>query len=84
MAATYVVTGVQTDGRNLRLDEDLPLLNERLRIIVETVAVKQPGRSYAEVMAGIRLRQEARGHSPMTRREIDAYVQAERESWDNE
>jgi hypothetical protein len=40
-------------------------------------------RPHDEVIAEIRQRQKARGHIPATREEIDAYLQAERDSWDD-
>ena len=81
MAATFVVTGVQTDGRNLRLDDELPMLKEKLRIAIEPVPVPAVNR-YAEVMASVREAQSARGHTPRTKEGIDASIQAERDNWD--
>lgn len=37
--------------------------------------------TYLEVMEDIRRRQQARGHRPPTKEEVDTYLQAERESW---
>jgi len=34
-----------------------------------------------EVMETIRERQRLRGHQPPTKEEVDAYLQAERDSW---
>ena len=38
-------------------------------------------KSYQEVVAAIRQRQRVRGHQPLTREEVDAYLNEERESW---
>ncbi len=39
-------------------------------------------RSYRELMADIRARQQVRGHKPPTREEVDAALHSERESWE--
>jgi antitoxin (DNA-binding transcriptional repressor) of toxin-antitoxin stability system len=42
----------------------------------------QPSRDHDEVIAEIWERQQARGYQPPTRGEVDAYLQTERDSWD--
>jgi hypothetical protein len=81
MSKTYVVTGTLTDGRTLTLDEELPLAETKVKVTVEAIETK-PKRSFDEVMSEIRARQKARGHVPPTREEVDAYIRAERDSWD--
>lgn len=81
MAATFVVMGTQTDGHTLRLDDELPMLKDKLRIAIEPVATPSVNR-YAEVMASVREGQSARGHNPRAKDQIDASIQAERDSWD--
>ncbi|HEY3265628.1 MAG TPA: hypothetical protein VGM37_01780 [Armatimonadota bacterium] len=83
MAVTYTVTGVQTDAHTLHLDDELPLMNQRLRIVIEPAPSEPPNR-YAEVMAAIREAQEQRNHTPRSKEEIDAYLEAERSSWDSD
>ena len=39
-------------------------------------------RSYRELMADIRARQQMRGHKSPTREEVDAALYSERESWE--
>lgn len=39
-------------------------------------------RSYRELMANIRARQQARGHKPPTREGVDAALHSERKSWE--
>jgi hypothetical protein len=74
------VTGTLTDDHTVTLDEALPLTPMKVRLVVEPLrSVSQ--RPYLEVMADIRQRQWARGHQPPTREEVDAYLQAERDSW---
>ncbi len=80
MQNAYVVTGTLTDEQTVALDEPLPLKSVKVRLVVEPLPpVAQ--RSYQEVMADIRREQQARGFQPPTREEVDAYLQAERDSW---
>jgi hypothetical protein len=76
---TYVVTGTMADEHTVSLDEPLPISLGKVRLVVEPIAV--PQRSYMEVMETIRERQRLRGHQPPTKEEVDAYLQAERDSW---
>jgi hypothetical protein len=79
MQSTYVVTGILSED-TVRLDESLPLGQCRVRVTVEVLgAVNQ--RPHMEVMEEIYERQRQRGHVPRTREEIDADIDAERESW---
>jgi hypothetical protein len=82
MKPAYIVTGTLTDEHTVKLDEPLPLAQGKVRLKVEPL-VPAPKRPHDEVIAEIWSRQDARGHQPRTREEIDAYIQAERDSWDN-
>ncbi len=75
----FVVTGTLSDEQTVALDEPLPIKEGRVRVVVEPIGT--PQRSYAEVMAAIRERQRLRGYQPPTREEVDAQIQAERDSW---
>ncbi|MCI0441224.1 MAG: hypothetical protein L0177_19150 [Chloroflexi bacterium] len=75
------MTGKLTDARTVALDEALPLGNVKVRLIVEPLISARP-RPYLEVMEEIRRRQRERGHVPPSREEVDAYLNAERDSWD--
>jgi hypothetical protein len=77
---TFVVTGVLTDQRTVKLDQALPLNSTRVRLAVEPIA-SVARRPYREVIAEIRARQRARGYLPPTREHVDAYLRAERNSW---
>jgi hypothetical protein len=81
METAYIVTGTLNDDRTVTLDEALPLAPMKVRLSVEPLAVK-PARSHEEFIKELRQRQKARGHVPPTREEVDAYLQAERDSWD--
>jgi hypothetical protein len=80
MQNALVVTGTLTDGRTVTLDEPLAVGTSRVRLVVEPLP-PAPARSYQEVMVAIRERQRQRGHRPPTREEVDAHLQAERDSW---
>lgn len=81
MQTAYIVTGTLTDEHTLKLDEALPLAQTKVRVMVEPLA-PTPKRPHSEVIAEIREQQKARGYQPPTREEVDASLQAERESWD--
>lgn len=82
METAYIVTGTLTDDHTVTLDEALPLPQGKVRLSVEPLA-PTPKRPHDEVNAEIWARQQARGHQPRTREEIDAYLQAERDSWND-
>lgn len=82
MQKSYVVTGTLTDNRTVALDEALPLTTTKVRVVVEPVPAQRQ-RPFAEVIAEIRTSQAARGYQPPTAEEVDAYIRAERESWDD-
>jgi hypothetical protein len=80
MHNAYIVTGTLTNERTVTLDEALPLTSTKVRLVVEPL-LSASQRSYQEIVAAIRERQGARGHRPPTTEEVDAYLQAERDSW---
>jgi hypothetical protein len=82
METAYIVTGTMIDEQTVKLDEALPLAQTKVRVAVEPLA-PAPKRPHDEVIAEIRERQKARGYKPPTREEVDAYLQAERESRDD-
>jgi len=82
METAYIVTGTLTDEHTVTLDEALPLSQGKVRLSVEPIE-SAPKRPHDEVIAEIWARQQARGHQPRTREEIDADIQAERDSWND-
>jgi hypothetical protein len=82
METAYIVSGTLTDEYTVKLDEALPLSSGKVRLSVEPLT-PTPKRPHDEVIAEIWARQRARGHKPSTREEIDAYIQAERDSWND-
>lgn len=81
MQNAYIVTGTLTNEHTVTLDEALPLTATKVRLVIEPLASSSP-RPYTEIIAAIRQRQEARGHRPPTTEEVEAYLQAERDSWE--
>ena len=81
MRNAYVLTGTVSDERTLNLDEDLPVKAGKVRVVVELIQAPLPN-DYPEFMARLREQQRQRGHVPRTREEVDAYLKAERDSWD--
>jgi hypothetical protein len=81
MHNAYIVTGTLIDAQTVALDEALPLAVQKVRIVIEPV-VNTSRRSYHDVLVAIRERQQARSHQPPTREEVDAFIRAEREGWD--
>lgn len=81
MSQTFEVTGELTDDRHLTLDEPIQLPAGKVRVIVEPVAgdAKPDLETFLREMHA---RQKARGHVPPTKEEVDAYINAERDSWD--
>jgi hypothetical protein len=83
MQRAYIVTGSLADSRTVHLDEPVSIPGGKVRVIVEvTESVRKL--SHEEFLAWLQQRQDARGHVPRTREEVDAYLKAERESWDDD
>ncbi len=80
MASSYVVTGMLSKGRVVRLDVPVPLDDIRVRVSIEPLAAGA-ARPYIHVITEIRRRQTARGHVAPPREEVDRLVGNERDSW---
>ncbi len=83
MQQAYIVTGAVVDGLTLKLDEALPFTQARVRVLVEILPSEEKA-TLKEVLAKIHQGQRERGFVPPTREAVDAYLKAERESWDDE
>jgi hypothetical protein len=79
----FLVSGSLTDSRTIRLDEPIPLSRGKVRVIVE-LADRAGKMSHEEFLTWLKDRQEARGHVPRNRDEVDAALRSERESWDED
>jgi len=82
MQNVYIVTGSVADERTLKLDEALPLKDGKVRVTVE-ILPDELKPTLNEVLERIHQGQRERGFVPPTREEVDAYLKAERESWDS-
>lgn len=80
MHKTYIVSGRVTDSHTVTLDEELPLGPIKVRLVVEPLDAG-PQQLYSQVVEKIRERQRERGHQPPTREAVDAWLQAEKDSW---
>jgi hypothetical protein len=81
MSQIHQSTGQFTDGHTLKLDDALPIIAGKVRVTVEQI-LDHPKSDLIAFERELRARQQARGHVPRTKEEIDAYLEAERNSWD--
>lgn len=81
MSQTFQVTGELIDSQHVKLDQPVPLPFGKVRIVVEGLVAK-PKPDLVAFEKELRQRQAARGHVPPTKEEVDAYLEAERNSWD--
>ncbi len=81
MSHTYHATGELIDAQTLKLDQPLPAPTGKVRVTVETMS-EQVRPDLKEYMEQIWEAQRRRGHVSRTKEEIDAYLNAERDSWD--
>jgi hypothetical protein len=81
MSQAYVVTGELTDSRHVSLDEPVPLAAGKVRVIFQELP-PEPKPDLKTFLEQMWERQQARGHVPRTKEEIDSYLEAERDSWD--
>jgi hypothetical protein len=82
MQTAYIVSGSVADERTLKLDEALPVKAGKVRVTVE-VLKDESKPTLSQVLEQIHQGQRERGFVPPTREEVDAYINAERDSWDD-
>ena len=83
MSEPHSVTGALSDERTVILDKPVPLSIGRVRLIVETLPAAKPDGTFLSKLQAIRQALRTSGYRPRTKVEIDAQIQAERESWEN-
>lgn len=81
MSQTYEVNGEMTDSSHVTLDQPIPVSQGRVRVIVEPVGGESKS-GLKEFMEQMWEAQRRRGHVPRTKEQIDAELNAERNSWD--
>jgi hypothetical protein len=92
MTGSKMITGYLEEGRIVTLDEELPIKTAKLTMKLESVEPltreldasdiqATSRRPLMEVMEEIWQAQRERGHVPLTKEEVDAYIQGERDSW---
>lgn len=82
MTTPFTTTGTLTDATTLTLDVPVPAGGGRVRVTVEPIPVSDP-LNLIEFFDQLERDQAARGHVPMTREEIDAFMREERAGWDH-
>jgi hypothetical protein len=83
MSYPCVVTGTLSDDQTVILDEPVPLPVGRVRVTVETLPAAESNGTFLTKLEAIRQALRASGHRFRTKEEIDAQIQAERESWES-
>ena len=67
----------------LRLRASRSAGSGRVRVVIERLPYDPETDPFMITMRAIRESQRARGHVPRTKEEVDAYLKAERDSWDD-
>lgn len=81
MSEAYTGTGTLSDERTVVLDQPICLPPGRVRVIVERLAEDELNENWLDKLNAIRQMLHESGYQPRTRREIDAQIREERESW---
>ncbi len=82
MSEHYTMTGTLSNKQTVVLDQPLPLPAGRVRVTVTTLPAPQPEKTFLVKLEAIHQTLRASGHHPRTREQVDAQIQAERNSWD--
>jgi len=82
MEQTYVASGTLENGRLIHLDEPLPIYTNRVSMVIKPVIKRERnGKTLVEWLKKIHARREKLGIKSLTKEEIDAWIQEERDSW---
>ncbi len=82
MNDTYTATGTLIDGRTVTLNRDIPIPKGKVHVVVKSLE-KVSKRPVRDVLSDIHKKQNARGHTPPVREQVDTYLKAERDSWND-
>jgi hypothetical protein len=83
MSNPCTVTGTLSDEQTVILDEPVPLPAGRVRVTVEALSTSKSDGTFLSKLEAIRRDLRASGYRFRTKEEIDAQIQAERESWES-
>jgi len=82
MEQTYVATGTVENGRLIHLDEPLPISIAKVSVIVKPDTPKSyNGEAFFEWLDKLHERRKQLGVKSLTKEEVDAWIQEERDSW---
>jgi len=82
MSEHYTMTGTLSNKQTVVLDQPVPLPSGRVRVTVTTLPASQPKKSFLAKLEAIHQTLRASGYRPRTREQVDAQIQAERDSWE--
>jgi hypothetical protein len=80
MLEHYTVTGALSNERAIILDQPIPVPAGNVRVTVVILAETQPQPSFLTKLEAIHQALRASGYQLRTREQVDAQIQAERES----
>ena len=83
MSEPYTMSGTLSNEKVVILDKAVPLPPGRVRVTVEALPDDQPEGTFLTRLHVIRQALRDSGYHFRTKEEIDAQIQAERESWEN-
>lgn len=82
MTTPFTTTGTLTDPTTVTLDAPAPMTGGKVWVTVGPAPPSSP-LNLEQFFDELREEQQARGHVPMTREEIDEFMREERAGWDH-
>ncbi len=81
MPEYYTALGILSNERTVVLDQPVPLPTGRVRVTVVLLPATQSKAPFLVKLEAIHQALRASGYRPRTKAQVDAEIQAERESW---
>jgi hypothetical protein len=82
MEQTYIVNGTVENGQIIHLDEPVPISTKRVSVIIKPAPQKSyNGEALFAWLEQLHERRNKLGIKSLTKEEIDAWIQEERDSW---
>jgi hypothetical protein len=82
MEQTYIVNGTVENGQLIHLDEPVPISGKRVSAIIKPAPQKSyNGEAFVAWLEQLHERRKKQGIKSLTKEEIDAWIQVERDSW---